>query len=245
MKRATRHRASSSRPRRPRKRPRARHRPGASLSSSGARSRLLLLVGVITTPGFLAVDNVLNILRSAAIIGTVALGMTFVTISRQLLLAVARRDRGVRAVVFAFVLLAGGVRLPLVLTSRSWRSASSGASSREHWSAAARTRSSRRSALGPRSSAWRRCVTANRTIQTAAMSPNGSAAPAGRDPQPDVAVPAPHGRGRADPEPNAPRPTALPRRSEPRRGTRGGHSTSAPRSSRSPLRLATAAAAGI
>lgn len=47
----------------------------------GAAALLLALVGAVTTPAFVTGENVLNILRAAALVGIVALGMTFVTMS--------------------------------------------------------------------------------------------------------------------------------------------------------------------
>lgn len=77
---------------------------------------LLLLVGATSTRGFLSVDNVLNILRSAATIGTVALGMTFVTITGNFFSLSVAQTAAFAAVMVAG-LLAAGWWLPLAIVA--------------------------------------------------------------------------------------------------------------------------------
>jgi simple sugar transport system permease protein/ribose transport system permease protein len=80
---------------------------------SGIGLVALFIFGATATPGFLGVDNLLNIIRAAAIIGTVALGMTFITISGNFFsLSVAQ------TAAFAAVMFAGMMRaeIPIGLT---------------------------------------------------------------------------------------------------------------------------------
>lgn len=80
---------------------------------SGIGLVALFVFGATATPGFLGVDNLLNIVRAAAIIGTVALGMTFITISGNFFsLSVAE------TAAFAAVMFAGLMRaeVPIGLT---------------------------------------------------------------------------------------------------------------------------------
>jgi ribose transport system permease protein len=74
----------------------------------------LIAFGVTATPGFLGVENLLNILRAAAIIGTVALGMTFVTITGNFFSLSVAQTAAFAAVAFAG-LLAADVALPLAI----------------------------------------------------------------------------------------------------------------------------------
>src|SRR5688572_7525237 len=74
----------------------------------------LVAFGVTATPGFLTVDNLLNVLRAAAIIGTVALGMTFVTITGNFFSLSVAQTAAFAAVAFAG-LLAAGIWLPLAV----------------------------------------------------------------------------------------------------------------------------------
>jgi simple sugar transport system permease protein/ribose transport system permease protein len=74
----------------------------------------LIAFGITATPGFLTVDNLLNVLRAAAIIGTVALGMTFVTITGNFFSLSVAQTAAFAAVAFAG-LLAAGIWLPLAV----------------------------------------------------------------------------------------------------------------------------------
>jgi ribose transport system permease protein len=74
----------------------------------------LFAFGVTATPGFIGLDNLLNILRAAAIIGTVALGMTFITISGNFFSLSVAQTAAFAAVMFAG-LMAAGIPLPLAL----------------------------------------------------------------------------------------------------------------------------------
>jgi simple sugar transport system permease protein/ribose transport system permease protein len=74
----------------------------------------LILYGASTTREFLGIDNLLNIVRSGATIGIVALGMTFVTITGNFFSLSVAQTAAFAAVAFAG-LLAAGIWLPLVV----------------------------------------------------------------------------------------------------------------------------------
>lgn len=76
----------------------------------------LFVFGVTATPGFVGLDNLLNILRAAAIIGTVALGMTFITISGNFFSLSVAQTAAFAAVMFAG-LMAAGIPLGLALAA--------------------------------------------------------------------------------------------------------------------------------
>ncbi|MBI4259923.1 MAG: ABC transporter permease [Actinobacteria bacterium] len=64
----------------------------------------LLVIGWITTPKFVTVNNALIIVRSASIIGIVALGMTFVTISGNYFSLSVGETASFSAIVFSFAI---------------------------------------------------------------------------------------------------------------------------------------------
>ena len=70
----------------------------------GAAALLLLLVayGAFTTPGFLSVSNFLTIIRSAAIVGIMAIGLTFVTISGNFFLLSVTELAAFASILFAY-----------------------------------------------------------------------------------------------------------------------------------------------
>jgi len=77
----------------------------------------LLLVGWITTPRFVTVDNGLIIVRSASIIGIVAIGMTFVTISGNYFSLSLGETASFSSIAFAFMISEDwGVFAAIVLT---------------------------------------------------------------------------------------------------------------------------------
>ena len=105
---------------------------GAEATSRSTRSRGDLLVPIVSaiglvalfvfgataTPGFLGLDNLLNIVRAAAIIGTVALGMTFITISGNFFSLSVAETAAFAAVAFAGLMRADvpiGVTIAVVL----------------------------------------------------------------------------------------------------------------------------------
>ena len=47
----------------------------------GAAAVLILIIGWLTAPGFMTTENLLQVIRSGALIGIAALGTTFITIS--------------------------------------------------------------------------------------------------------------------------------------------------------------------
>ena len=78
---------------------------------------LLLLVGWVTTPRFVTVDNGLIIVRSASVIGIVAVGMTFVTISGNYFSLSLGETASFSAIAFAFMISEDwGVLVAIVLT---------------------------------------------------------------------------------------------------------------------------------
>jgi simple sugar transport system permease protein/ribose transport system permease protein len=77
---------------------------------------VLLVYGATTTRGFLTLDNMLNIVRSGAIIGIVALGTTFVTITGNFFSLSVAQTAAFAAVMTAGTLAAGW---PLVLAIAS------------------------------------------------------------------------------------------------------------------------------
>lgn len=76
----------------------------------------LFAFGATATPGFLGLDNLLNILRAAAIIGIVGLGMTFVTITGNFFSLSVAQTAAFAAVMFAG-LLAAGIWVPLAVSA--------------------------------------------------------------------------------------------------------------------------------
>jgi ribose transport system permease protein len=78
---------------------------------------VLLAVGWITTPNFVTVDNALIIVRSASIIGIVAIGLTFVTISGNFFSLSLGETASFSAIAFAFMISEDwGVPAAVVLT---------------------------------------------------------------------------------------------------------------------------------
>lgn len=77
----------------------------------------LLAVGWITTPRFVTVDNALIIVRSASIIGIVAVGLTFVTISGKFFSLSLGETASFSAIAFSFMVSEGwGVPAAVALT---------------------------------------------------------------------------------------------------------------------------------
>lgn len=68
---------------------------------------LLFVYGATSTSGFLTVDNLLNVVRSGAIIGIVALGTTFVTITGNFFSLSVAQTAAFAAVMLAGTLAAG------------------------------------------------------------------------------------------------------------------------------------------
>ena len=66
----------------------------------------LIAFGVTATPGFVGIDNLLNIVRAAAIIGIVGMGMTFITISGSFFSLSVAQTAAFAAVMFAGLLRA-------------------------------------------------------------------------------------------------------------------------------------------
>lgn len=77
----------------------------------------LLAVGWITTPRFVTVDNALIVVRSASIIGIVAVGLTFVTVSGNFFSLSLGETASFSAIAFSFMIAEGwGVPAAIVLT---------------------------------------------------------------------------------------------------------------------------------
>lgn len=78
---------------------------------------VLLAIGWLTTPNFVTVDNALIIVRSASIIGIVAVGVTFVTVSGNFFSLSLGETASFCAIAFAFMISEGwGVPAAVVLT---------------------------------------------------------------------------------------------------------------------------------
>jgi simple sugar transport system permease protein/ribose transport system permease protein len=83
----------------------------------GSAVLALLLIGWVTTPRFVTVDNALIIVRSASIIGIVAVALTFVTISGNFFSLSLGETASFSAIAFSFMIAEGwGVPVALVLT---------------------------------------------------------------------------------------------------------------------------------
>jgi ribose transport system permease protein len=83
----------------------------------GSAVLALLIIGWITTPRFVTVDNALIIVRSASIIGIVAVALTFVTISGNFFSLSLGETASFSAIAFSFMVAEGwGVPAALVLT---------------------------------------------------------------------------------------------------------------------------------
>ena len=77
----------------------------------------MVAVGWITTPRFVTVDNALIVIRSASIIGIVAIGLTFVTISGNFFSLSIGETASFSAIVFSFMISNDwGVAAAVVLT---------------------------------------------------------------------------------------------------------------------------------
>lgn len=77
---------------------------------------LLVLVGGVTTKGFLSTDNMLNIVRIASLTGIMALGMTFVTMSGNFFSLAVAQTGALASIAFASAMVWGwGWTLALLL----------------------------------------------------------------------------------------------------------------------------------
>jgi simple sugar transport system permease protein/ribose transport system permease protein len=70
----------------------------------GGSVMILLLIGWITTPRFVTLDNALIVVRSASIIGIVAVGLTFVTISGNFFSLSLGETASLSAIAFSFMI---------------------------------------------------------------------------------------------------------------------------------------------
>ncbi len=75
-----------------------------SIIISAAGIAALLCIGGLTTPSFLTFDNLLVVIRAASIIGIIALGMSYITISGNLFALSAEELAILAACVFAFLM---------------------------------------------------------------------------------------------------------------------------------------------
>ena len=73
----------------------------------GAAVVLVLVVGGLTTPAFLTVDNMLTVVRAASITGIVAVGMTFITLSGNFVSLSAEQTAIMSAIAFALAVSNG------------------------------------------------------------------------------------------------------------------------------------------
>ncbi len=77
----------------------------------------LVLIGAVTTPDFLTIENLLVVIRAASIIGIIALGMSYITISGNLFALSAEELAILSACIFAFLMRAEyGLATSLVVT---------------------------------------------------------------------------------------------------------------------------------
>lgn len=84
--------------------------------SIGAAVALILVVGGLTTPAFLTVDNMLIVVRSASITGIVAVGMTFITLSGNFVSLSVQQTAVMSAVAFALAVSNGwGIAAAIVV----------------------------------------------------------------------------------------------------------------------------------
>ena len=64
----------------------------------------LLVIGGLTTPSFLTLENLLVVIRAASITGIIAIGMSYITISGNLFALSAEELAILAACVFAFLM---------------------------------------------------------------------------------------------------------------------------------------------
>lgn len=77
----------------------------------------VIVIGGITTPGFLSTTNMLNIVRVAALTGIMALGMTFITMSGSFFSLSSAQTAAMSSIAFAAMIEAGwGWPAALLLT---------------------------------------------------------------------------------------------------------------------------------
>lgn len=76
----------------------------ATVAIVGAAVALLFLVGWLTTPEFVRWANLRNIIRAAAMIGMIALGMTFITLSGNFFSLSVSQTGAFSAIAFAYML---------------------------------------------------------------------------------------------------------------------------------------------
>src|SRR5262245_2375396 len=74
----------------------------------------LLIYGQVTQPAFLSVDNLITVLRAAALTGIAAIGMTFLTLSGNFVSLSTEQTAIFSAIIFAMA-LAGGWPLMLAI----------------------------------------------------------------------------------------------------------------------------------
>ncbi|MBM3695746.1 MAG: ABC transporter permease [Actinobacteria bacterium] len=86
----------------------------ATLAIVGGAVVVLFVVGWLTTPQFLQWPNLRNVVRSAAMIGMIALGMTFITLSGNFFSLSVAQTGAFSAIAFAFM-MSWGWPLPLAL----------------------------------------------------------------------------------------------------------------------------------
>src|ERR1700710_801442 len=86
----------------------------------------LLVIGGLTTPSFLTLENLLVVIRAASVTGIIALGMSYITISGNLFALSAEELAILAACIFAF-LMRDGYGLPIALAVTILFSAASGA----------------------------------------------------------------------------------------------------------------------
>ena len=77
---------------------------------------IVLMVACITTPAFARIDNIFVIIRAASLIGIVAIGMSYITISGNLFALSASSLGALLAVIFALLTASFGFGAGLVLT---------------------------------------------------------------------------------------------------------------------------------
>jgi simple sugar transport system permease protein/ribose transport system permease protein len=78
---------------------------------------IVLLIGGLTTPAFLSVDNMLVVVRAASITGIVAVGMTFITLSGHFVSLSVQQTAVMSAVAFALAFSNGwGIAAAIAVT---------------------------------------------------------------------------------------------------------------------------------
>jgi len=78
---------------------------------------LLLLFGALTEPAFLGFENIITVVRAAALTGIAAIGMTFITLSGNFVVLSTEQTAIFSGIVFALCLAAGWSLVPALVVT--------------------------------------------------------------------------------------------------------------------------------